>query len=211
MYSVVLATMLTTATAVPDWGCRGCRGCGCHSCWTCCGGCFGCSNCWGCYGCGGCYGGGCYGCGCYGCYGGNSCACYGCYGCAITGGFGAANYSYGCYGCGYGGVVISQPATMPRADNPAASLPNHATITVALPSDAQLFVDGDQVNLSTGARTFRTPQLEPGREYFYTFKAEVVRDGKTVTESKRVAFRAGEAARVEFGNLGAPAVAAARK
>src|SRR5262249_27284084 len=74
MYSLVLATMLTTGAATPDWrfGCHGCCGGCCGGCWGCCGGCWGC-----CGGCGGCYGccGGCWG----GCYGWSS-GCYGCWG-----------------------------------------------------------------------------------------------------------------------------------
>jgi uncharacterized protein (TIGR03000 family) len=201
MYSIVLATMLTTSAAAPDWGCRGCYGC--HSCWACSGGCY-CGGCWGCYGCG-CYGWGCYGCGCYGCYGGGGC--YGCVAC-YGGCYGGWSYTFSC-GCGGAAVAPAPPPQPADKEKKATALPSHATITVALPSDARLYVDGDPIDLSSGARSFRTPDLQPDREYFYTFKAEVVRNGQTVTESKRITFRAGETPRIEFNQLGAPAAVAA--
>jgi uncharacterized protein (TIGR03000 family) len=80
---------------------------------------------------------------------------------------------------------------------------------VKVAPDARLFVDGDPVDIRAGS-SFVTPNLDPDREYFYVFKAEAVRDGKTITETKRVAFRAGETARVSFTDLAAPPAAAAR-
>ncbi len=52
-----------------------------------------------------------------------------------------------------------------------------------------------QVHLSpsTGSsRVFTSPTLNPGKEYHYTLKAEVVRDGKPVKVEKVVAVKAGE-------------------
>lgn len=108
------------------------------------------------------------------------------------------------------------PATPEKIKKPqegkkdGTALPNHATIVVAVANDAKVTVDGDPVTLNSTPQSFRTPALEPDREYYYTFKAEVVRNGQKVTESKRVTFRAGETARVEFNNLGAPAAVAAK-
>src|SRR5262249_37094581 len=104
------------------------------------------------------------------------------------------------------------PAASPTivASAKATSAPSQATITVSLSPDAKLYVDGDPVTLSPGSRSLRTPQLEPGREYFYTFKAEAVRDGETVSETRRVSFRGGDVTRVDFGSLSAPASSPAR-
>jgi uncharacterized protein (TIGR03000 family) len=101
MYSVMLAAMLTTTSATPEWGCHGCYGCSgytyCHGC------------------CGGCYCGGynafsyCGGCSCYcgGCWGCSGCSC------SCAGFFGSGSYlggpyfdSLGCYGC-HGGSYFS--------------------------------------------------------------------------------------------------------
>lgn len=245
MYSIVLATMLTTSTAAPDWGCRGCcGGCwGCHGCWGCCGGCYGCcGGCWGC--CGGCWGccGGCYGCwggwgpgygwysaypwtyggwgvgfygSCYGCWG--TCfGCHGCYGC------------YGCYGACYGGVALAAPvAAVPGVAVPAgvvpstvvpsgattptqpqkqeqkksSSLGNSAEVVVRAPANVELTVEDQELPRTANEQAFRTPQLQPGYQYNYTFKARVVREGKTVSYTKQVKVRAGESATADFTKL----------
>ncbi len=196
MYSLVLAAMLTAGADAPAWG-RGCCGGCCGGCYGCYGGCRGGWGCCGCYGgCCGCYGGGCYGCyggGCYGCGGGYAYGCYG--GC----------YGGGCYGC-YGGMVaapvVTQPAQM------AATSTSQATVVVQVPADAQLYVDGYRVKQTSSTRTFITPDLEPGTRYYYTVKAQVMRDGKSVEDTKRVYVRAGQTSQVSFSDLGAATAAA---
>ncbi len=187
--------------------------------------CFGCGG----YGCGG-YGCGGYGCAGYGC-GGYGGAGYG-YAGYGSGGLGCAGYGYGgwggCSGC-FGGhgtygcsgfigcaggtsapVVVPEGAPYPRADlGPQASAAGRARLTVTLPADARLFVDGQAVKTVSGTKTFTTPRLEKGQDYFYEVQAEVVRDGKPMTETKRVVVRAGEEAKVAFSKLDSPAVATA--
>jgi uncharacterized protein (TIGR03000 family) len=69
---------------------------------------------------------------------------------------------------------------------------------VSLPADARLTVD-DTVTKSTSAtRTFVSPALETGKDFHYTLKAEVVRDGKTYTTIRRIAVRAGEETKVSL-------------
>lgn len=235
MYSIVLATMLTTGAVAPDWG-RGCHGC-CGGCYGCCGGCYGC--CGGCYGCcGGCYGccGGCYGCcgGCYGCCGG----CYGCgggWGCWGVGGYGSCygcwgtcygcHGCYGCYGCYgtcYGGVAVAAapamvapaavvPSTVvpavptlpaePKKDDKSAALGNAAAVVLKAPVDVQLSVEGQAIPRTTSEETFRTPDLEPGASYTYTFKAQVLRNGKRTAYTKQVKVRAGQTSLADFTKL----------
>jgi uncharacterized protein (TIGR03000 family) len=82
--------------------------------------------------------------------------------------------------------------------------PDTARITVKLPADARLSVDGVTFATTEGARTFETPKLEAGRSYYYTLRAEMVRDGKTHSEDKRVVVEAGKEVKVEFTDL--PAV-----
>jgi uncharacterized protein (TIGR03000 family) len=85
--------------------------------------------------------------------------------------------------------------------------PAPAHVTVRLPADAQLQVDGVVCTLTSGTRKFDTPELEPGRKYFYTLKAEVVRDGRPVSESRRVLLEAGKDVQVDFRNMAAVAAA----
>jgi uncharacterized protein (TIGR03000 family) len=73
-----------------------------------------------------------------------------------------------------------------------------ARITVKLPADGRVIVDGIAFTTKDGTRTFETPKLEPGRSYYYTLRAEVDRDGKTQTEDKRVVVEAGKEVRVDF-------------
>lgn len=197
MFSVVLATVMTASTAAPSWGkCYGCKGCwGCHGCWGCacscsCYGCWGCSGC-GCWGCHGCWG--CSSCG--GCWYGCSCSCWG----------------WGCWGC-YSGVPVAVPAVVtPPAKAAVAPTPSptQAIVIVQLPSEAQLYVDGKLSNQSASPRMLVTPQLEAGKDYFYTLKVELTRDGKTLSESREVIVKAGQTSRVDFTNVGQGQVAEA--
>jgi uncharacterized protein (TIGR03000 family) len=93
-------------------------------------------------------------------------------------------------------LLIGVPAAAARAE----SAPAH--FTVKLPADARLTIDGVHCTLTSDTRSFATPPVEAGHEYFYTLRAEVVRDGRSRSQSKKVYFRAGESVRVEFGDLG---------
>jgi uncharacterized protein (TIGR03000 family) len=76
--------------------------------------------------------------------------------------------------------------------------PTEATIVATLPADAKLLID-DQPTVSTsGTRVFITPALDNGRDFHYTLKAEVVREGKTQSVVKEVTVRAGQETRVNI-------------
>jgi uncharacterized protein (TIGR03000 family) len=79
--------------------------------------------------------------------------------------------------------------------------PAPAHVRVRLPNDATLQVDGRKCPVTSGRRSFDTPKLEQGREYFYTFKAQVVREGRAQSESRRVMLEAGKDVTVDFGDL----------
>jgi uncharacterized protein (TIGR03000 family) len=209
MYSVVLMAALTTGGGAPDWchhhghgyyggwpgewapNCHGvyggsyygipCGGYGCSGY-----GCSGCSGCWGCYG--GYWGGMDYN--CFGCHGG----CYGCYG--------------GCVGYGpVGPAITPEPIPAPKEEKKGGSgalTPSRAKVIVQLPNDAKLYVDDQPIKTSDERQTFSTPQLDRGQTYYYEVRAEAVRDGKTVTETKRVLIRAGEEVTVSFPKLAPP-------
>jgi uncharacterized protein (TIGR03000 family) len=100
-----------------------------------------------------------------------------------------------------------EPVKPPKATgDKSTGLPAPASIIVSVPADARLIVD-DVVTKSTSAtRLFATPALETGKEFHYTLKAEIVRDGKTYTEVRRVGVKAGEETRV---TLDIPAAALA--
>ncbi len=106
-------------------------------------------------------------------------------------------------------AVPAAPAQVPQAI-PAQPKPvpskvavpaDKATVVVRLPKDAKLWVDEVSCPLTSDVRSFNTPALKTGRKYFYTLKAEVVRDGKPVTEARRVLVAAGKRVDVDFGDM----------
>ena len=107
----------------------------------------------------------------------------------------AATAAGSSYGCCYGGMIMS-PQVMPVPNAPPPSkggesvpLPKKAPeqvsarVTVNLPTDARLWVDNVECPLTSSVRSFNTPALNPGTRYTYNVKAEVVRDGRTVSET----------------------------
>jgi uncharacterized protein (TIGR03000 family) len=92
------------------------------------------------------------------------------------------------------------PATIEPIKVPA----KRALIVIELPADAKLFIN-DQLKEATGQtiRYIQTPNLEDQDEYFYQVRVEVMRGGKTLSETKRVDFRAGRQVRVSFNRFGA--------
>jgi uncharacterized protein (TIGR03000 family) len=78
----------------------------------------------------------------------------------------------------------------PPADTLSAAR-EPATIRVTLPADARLTVDGQPTRSTSAERLFLSPPLEPGQDFRYTFRAEFLREGKTVTVQRDVIVRAG--------------------
>jgi len=72
-----------------------------------------------------------------------------------------------------------------------------AKVTVVLSGEGKVFVNDVEMKVS-GKRTFVTPALTKGQRYFYTVKAEVVKAGKTSTETRRVNVEAGKTVTVDF-------------
>jgi uncharacterized protein (TIGR03000 family) len=136
-------------------------------------------------------------------------SCFGCYGC------------YGVYGgLVYGGVSVAPPvvAAVPVARVPSTvvavvaqsrptvsetAVSTGAHVTVRLPADARLWVDGAACPLTSDTRSFDTPTLESGKQYVYNLRAAVVRDGRTVEQTQRVVLGAGRQVNVTFNELNA--------
>jgi uncharacterized protein (TIGR03000 family) len=122
-------------------------------------------------------------------------------------------YAGGCYGGGcYGGMPYMggpQKGTDKgtKGDNKGGNENGNdqevkanspATIIVRLPADAKLTIDGATTKSTSAKRTFATPALAGGQDYFYTFQATVVREGRPVTVQQRVRVRAGQTTPVRF-------------
>jgi uncharacterized protein (TIGR03000 family) len=98
-----------------------------------------------------------------------------------------------------GRAPLGRSAARYRRHRPAA--PGGATepahVTVVLPQPARLWVNGVLVH-AVGRQTFETPALERDRRYSYTMKVEVLRDGHTETDTRRVVLAAGKSGTVDF-------------
>jgi uncharacterized protein (TIGR03000 family) len=84
----------------------------------------------------------------------------------------------------------------PKTSESKSEVDAPATINVSLPADAKLMVDETVTKSASGNRLFASPILEAGKEFHYTLKAEIVRNGTTYTAVRRVPVRAGEETRV---------------
>jgi uncharacterized protein (TIGR03000 family) len=103
-----------------------------------------------------------------------------------------------------GGINREDPRKKGTSAAPHGPAP--ATIVVHLPADARLTVDGEPTRATSERRTFITNPLTPGEDYYYRMEAQVLRDGRPVTASRKVFVRAGQRAEVSF-ELPAEAVA----
>jgi uncharacterized protein (TIGR03000 family) len=106
-----------------------------------------------------------------------------------------------------GGESLPTPK---KDDGKKSEVPTRARLIVEVPADARLYIDGQQMKTTSATRSFTTPTLEPGQLYYYEVKAEVIRDGKPVTQTKRVIIKAGEVARTRFVGMEGEGVANAR-
>ncbi len=85
-----------------------------------------------------------------------------------------------------------------------------ASVTIELPRGAALYVDDVAIAGADERRHFRTPELTRGEEYYYEVRAELVHDGQTLTQKKRVSLTAGDSVKIDFSTLGVTTGVAAR-
>ena len=96
----------------------------------------------------------------------------------------------------------------PKGGTEEVAVPTPAYIVVSLPAAATLSIDDAATVSASGTRVFTTPALQPGTDFSYTLKGELVREGRTISTSQIVKVRAGQETRV---NLEFPAVSVAQK
>jgi uncharacterized protein (TIGR03000 family) len=119
-------------------------------------------------------------------------------------GFGRGFASPGYYPGYYGGAGIGvvRPPTSPYTpyDLPVEP-PLAATelrLSVRLPADAAVWVNGAATTQTGGDREYVTTDLEPGKTYVYRIKAQWMENGKPVEKTKRVSVRSGERYVIDF-------------
>jgi uncharacterized protein (TIGR03000 family) len=71
-------------------------------------------------------------------------------------------------------------------------------LAVEVPEGAKIFVNGQPTRSTGERREFVSRNLELGYTYTYEVRAEAIRDGQTVVETKKVDLKAGETARLAF-------------
>jgi uncharacterized protein (TIGR03000 family) len=75
---------------------------------------------------------------------------------------------------------------------------NLAMINVNVPADAKVFVNGAATTSMGAQRQFVSRGLTAGNRYTYEVRAEMERNGETVTETKSVTLAMGEQAQLAF-------------
>jgi uncharacterized protein (TIGR03000 family) len=94
------------------------------------------------------------------------------------------------------GIVTKSPVKLASAINPQERNTT-ARISVKLPNEAKLFVNGT----SFESRVFRTPNLEPETPLYYVMKAELSRNGATRSQVRYVTVAAGDEIVVSFPDI----------
>ncbi len=99
---------------------------------------------------------------------------------------------------------------MPKVEQKSSDkAPAQARVIISIPDGARLLVNDIPIVVDPAARLFVTPQLEPGRSYYYVFKVEMQTDGGLLRDEKRVEVAAGRQVNVDF--MGLATAAAARR
>jgi len=84
------------------------------------------------------------------------------------------------------------------ADGKQASHADRSLITVSVPAKAKIFVNGKATLTPGELRVFAANHLTPGASYTYRIRAELERDGRTLTQVKVVQIHAGEGRQIQF-------------
>jgi uncharacterized protein (TIGR03000 family) len=71
-------------------------------------------------------------------------------------------------------------------------------LTVSVPAEARVFVNGRTTTSTGSVRQYVSPGLVDGLDYLYKVRAEINRDGRLVSQTRIVRVRAGEATNVDF-------------
>lgn len=103
------------------------------------------------------------------------------------------------------GGVIPGPAGQ---DAPQTLLPgaNAGQITIWVPSDARVTINGYRTSSTGERRVYVSHGLRPGLTYKYEIQAEVIRNGRAVQQTRTVYLTAGSVSQLAFVLEGTPEV-----
>ena len=91
------------------------------------------------------------------------------------------------------------PTTPGFANTVATAAP--AQLSIELPADATLYVDGQKTRGEGAVRKFHTPELPTGKSFYYELRAEILVNGKVEVEETRVVVRACDQLSCSFPKL----------
>jgi uncharacterized protein (TIGR03000 family) len=95
--------------------------------------------------------------------------------------------------------LADEPDTVAAASATTAVEPLTTTLTVRVPSDARVFLAGNETKQTGEVREFSTNKLTAGEGWNnYTVRAEIEKDGKMVTKEQLVSINAGETKEISF-------------
>jgi uncharacterized protein (TIGR03000 family) len=108
----------------------------------------------------------------------------------------------------YDSILYTPPASSSGPSGPSAdigqpvvsSTPSDTTahVTVKVPADAEVWLEGKKTTSTGSVREFQSPPLEAGYEYTYTLRARWLQNGKEITQTQEVGVSAGAHVNVDF-------------
>lgn len=102
---------------------------------------------------------------------------------------GSSGGSYGgSAGGSAGGVPSFTPALAAKAEVPKDGV----LLTVQVPAEARVFINGKETSSLGATRVFTAKGLTPGKKYDFVVKMQTTRDGKSLEEVKKIALAVGE-------------------
>lgn len=98
---------------------------------------------------------------------------------------------------------------MPPVDSQAAPAEDGSVhVSIRVPTDAEIFVDGAATHMTGTLRRFVSPTLEAGKQYTYELTARWMENGREVVQTRRVNVAANENLSVDFTQPEAEKIAA---
>jgi uncharacterized protein (TIGR03000 family) len=97
------------------------------------------------------------------------------------------------------GEAFQSCIVQPRySDNRSPRDIGDAKLTVSVPSDAQVFINGTRTSSTGDRRQYVSTGLVPGNRYGYVVRVQAVRNGQTLEATREVALAAGEQRQLSF-------------
>jgi uncharacterized protein (TIGR03000 family) len=94
--------------------------------------------------------------------------------------------------------MMEDAPVLPPAEGSSASRLGKGLLSVTVPEDAKVFVNGRLTKTPGALRRYVSPGLVRGLSYTYEVRAEVEREGKKLSDTKMVSLRSGQRADVAF-------------